>query len=59
MRLFRFQVLWSLALVIIGDIVFAKITPIRPRGESIRAILLVLSGWGMFTYWRPFKLAIR
>ena len=59
MRLFRFRAFWSLVLVIIVYLVFAKVTPIRPRGESIRAILLVLSGWGMFAYWRPFKIAIR
>jgi hypothetical protein len=58
MRLFRFRAFWSLVLVIIVYLVFARVTPIRPRGESIRAILLVLSGWGMFAYWRPFKMAI-
>lgn len=59
MRVFRFRVFWALVLVVLAYVVFAKVTPIRPRGESIRAILLVLSGWGMFAYWRPFRLAVR
>ena len=59
MRVFRFRAFWCLLIAVVGYIVFTKITPIRPRGEAIRAIPLVLSGWGIFAYWPSFKLAMR
>ncbi|MGY2052980.1 hypothetical protein [Methylobacterium sp. JK268] len=35
-----------------------RVTPIKPRGDGLRAVFLILSGWGMFAYWRPFRRAM-
>lgn len=58
MGMFRYRAFWSLILILVVYTLFVKVTPIRPRGDGLRAVFLVLSGWGVFAYWRPFKRAM-
>lgn len=58
MQVFRYYTLWSILGALAVYYALVKGVPIRSRGEGLRAVFLVLSGWGMFTYWRPFYRAL-
>lgn len=58
MRVFRFRLLWAFIGGTLAYALLVKVAPIRPRGDGLRAVFLVLSGWGMVTYWRPFRRAL-
>ncbi|WP_018261869.1 hypothetical protein [Methylobacterium sp. WSM2598] len=58
MQFFRYRALIVIFVIVALYVVVVRITPIRPRGEGLRAIFLILSGWGMFAYWRPFRKAM-
>ena len=53
-RVFEFKTAWLLGMAFAAYILLVFITPYGARGAAIRGIFLVLSGWGMFAYWRPF-----
>lgn len=58
MRVIRYRALMVLVTVVLVYASMVYTIPIRPRGDSLRAIFLILSGWGMFAYWRPFRRAM-
>ncbi|WP_082172944.1 hypothetical protein [Methylobacterium platani] len=58
MRVFRYRALMALVAVVLVYSLLVPAIPIRPRGDGLRAIFLILSGWGIFAYWRPFRTAM-
>jgi hypothetical protein len=52
-RVFSYRSAWALAGVIAFYLLLVKAIPFAPRGTALRGIFLVLSGWGMYAYWRP------
>ncbi|ACL61247.1 hypothetical protein [Methylobacterium nodulans] len=57
-RVFEYRMLWTLLVVAASYVLLVTLTPIVPRGDGLRAVFLVLSGWAAFAYWRPAKAAI-
>jgi hypothetical protein len=57
-RVFEFKTLWSLVGLVVGYAVLVKFASYADRGTALRATLLVVSGWAMFAYWRPFWRAV-
>lgn len=58
MCMFKYKALMTLIASFALYYLFVRMTPIIPRGEGIRAVFFVLSGWGIFAYWRPFRQAM-
>lgn len=52
-RVFEYRAAWTLAAIVLGYWALAALTPYAERGTGLRGVFLVLSGWGMFAYWRP------
>ncbi len=48
MRVFRYRALMALVAVVLVYSLLVPAIPIRPRGDGLRAIFLILSGWGIF-----------
>ncbi|GEP11250.1 hypothetical protein [Methylobacterium gnaphalii] len=57
-RVFEFKALWSLVGLVAAAVALAKLVPYQPRGTALRSTFFVVSGWGLFAYWRPFRAVI-
>lgn len=57
-RILAYRTAWHLGIAISAYLILVFTTPYGPRGTALRGIFLILSGWGMFAYWRPFWTAL-
>lgn len=58
MQILRFRALIVAAAVSLIYFLMVRYTPIKPRGDGLRAVFLVLGLWGVFSYWKPVREAL-